>query len=179
MADLPPLGPPSILTPPAGWLGYLGIKNGGRQPDKVNRDLACVLDMSVFYRAGLRTKLFGPGAGLAAVQNGLTTLATVPAGKVWVIEHASAVSTAGLGATANVIAYITINDSSAGAGDVLVSPPSFGGQRALTGEKLFVSLDCGAFVATPGTTINVFTVGAAAPTAFSYFGFVFGLEVLA
>lgn len=176
--DLPPLGPPSILAPPAGWLGFLGIKNGGRQPNKVNVDLAPVLEMSLFYRAGVRNLLFGPGAGVAAVQNGLSLLATVPQGKIWLCESAGAVSTAGLGATANVIAQISVNDSSAGSGAVFMGPPSFGGQRAVTGEKVNARLDT-PFVAMPGTTINVFTIAAAAPTAFSYFGFVFGLEVSA
>lgn len=176
MADLPPLGKPSILAPPAGWLGFLGIKNGGRQPNKVNDDLACTLDMAQFYRAGNRALLFGPGAGVAAVQNGLTVLTTVPNGKVWLVESYSIVSTLALGATANVIAFANVTDPSAGSGAFVASPPSFGGQRALTGEKVNARIDQ-PFIALPGSSFNVLTIAAAAPTAFSYFGFVFGVEV--
>lgn len=173
-----PLSAPAILAPPAGWLGFLGIKNGGRQPRFVASDLASTLDMAMFYRAGNRTLLFGPGGGVPAVQNGLSLLATVPNGKVWCIEAVGAVSTAALGAAANVIAQISINAASAGSGSFLAGPPSFGGQRAVTGEKVQCSLTQ-PVIAMPGDSINVFTVCAAPPTAFSYFGFVFGLEVAA
>ena len=178
MINVPPLLPPAILAPPAGWLGYLGIKNGGKQPRLVMPDLASMLEMSMFYRAGNRVVLFGPGAGVVAIQNGLSVLATVPNGKVWCIESVGAVSTAALGAVANVIAQISINASVSGAGAYMAGPPSNGGRLATTGEKLTCSMTY-PVVALPGDTINVFTIAPLAPTAFSYFGFIFGLEVAA
>ncbi len=134
--------------------------------------------MAPFYRAGNRNLLFGPGPGVAAIQNGLTVFTTVPQGKIWLVESFSIVSVAALGAVANVIAFANITDASAGSGAVIASPPSFGGQRALTGEKVNARMDT-PFVAMPGSSFNALTVAAAAPTAFSYFAFIFGQEVSA
>ena len=171
-----PLQPPAILAPPAGWLGFLGIKNGGKQPRYVAPDLLSVLDLSMFYRAGNRSLLFGPGAGVPAVQGNNSIMATVPQGKVWIFESFGGSSQV-LGATAGVIGVASLINPQAG-GVVVQGLPSLGGQRGLTGEKLILSIP-GPFIGMPGDQIVINTICAAPPSAFNWFGQAYGLEVAA
>lgn len=80
------LGPPPILTPPQGWLGALGIKSGGKQPQGTSRDLAATLEMAKFYEAGARTKLATVPLNVLLTFSTDTTFLRVPGGKVWLIE---------------------------------------------------------------------------------------------
>jgi hypothetical protein len=166
----PPLGPASILAPPAGWLGFLGIKSGGRQPLFTERDLRTILDMMPFYQGGQRTQLFNSGA-IAAIQNGSSIGGTVPQGKVWVVDGLFAASSAA-GATAAWGG--SINVSKTGQGIYFAGPET--SQRAVTGEIRTCSLK-GPFVMMPGDQVSVFTFAAVVPMAFSWFITGFGIEV--
>lgn len=167
------LPPPWIQTPPAGWLGYLGIKSGGRQPGHVTQDLVSTLDMDRFYRAGVRTKLFGPGPGVPMVFNGQSVFVTVPTGKIWLCEDWT-VNSGAWGAVAATVLVAFLTDPSGGI--VLCGQQS--PNRSQTGE-LSVSVLKGPFIAMPGQSLACYTLAPAAPTATNLFGTVFGVEVSA
>lgn len=168
----PPLPAPPVLTPPAGWLGYLGIKSGGKQPGVVAAYLTPTLDMDRFYRAGARTPIRPGTAGIPATYNASVVIYTVPQGKVWLIE-AFTIATNVLGAAANVV--LTLQAQDAG-GNVFAQETN--PIRGLTGEVMNSSLN-GPLIALPGSTLVAFQTAGAAPTAFVYFGNVTGVEVAA
>lgn len=171
LSGQPPLPPPPVLTPPAGWLGYLGIKSGGAQPGTVNPQLITTIDMDRFYTAGARTQLVKRTAVAGALS--FTTMGTVPQGKVWLLESAIAFSEAILGVAANIqgcIAVLAQNNqarwiepigSAVPTGDFLI----FGSKR----PDILLS----------GEVLAIFLTAPAAPTAFTMACNVWGLEVAA
>lgn len=173
MAQGDVIGAPPILTPPAGYLGFLGIKSGGRQPSGVAGFVQPSLDMQSFYRAGLRTQLFRTGA-VAAGANGVdVNIATVPQGKVWLVECYTLVPTA-LGVAANLSPWAWIADP---AGNMIYvsAPPA---RLSLTGEAPIVNIQ-GPMICLPGTVFRAYATAAAAYTAFNWFGNAVGIEVAA
>jgi hypothetical protein len=76
---------PSINKQPFGFLGFLGIKNFGRNPSAVAEILAPTWDLSDLY---LQTNSVWNGATIAVAAAGVTSFVTVPAGEVWVIHEA-------------------------------------------------------------------------------------------
>jgi len=172
MADQLP--PPPVLTPPAGWLGFLGIKSGGKQPAQVTPGLAPTIEMAAYYRAGLRVSL--ANQNIAANQNGNAFMAgvlgTVPQGKVWLLEFAVANSPV-LGAVPPGVAYVTVVDTNNAI--VFKGDPSIAG---VTGSSFLAHL-AGPLILLPGYKMGVFTAGAGAMTAFNYTLAVYGMEVAA
>jgi hypothetical protein len=164
--------PPVIQTPPAGWLGLLGLKSGGRQPDQSSKTLAPTLEMLPFYLAGNRAQI-AARTGQAAVANANVGVASqVPAGKIWLLETVVFVSTA-IGAVAPQSANVSISDAS----NQLVEfgPPS---NTGVTGNVLIGGLS-GIRILLPGYKISIWTTAAAAPTAYTYSWNVYGQEVAA
>jgi hypothetical protein len=162
---------PPILTPPSGWLGFLGIKSGGKQPERVEASLKTNLEMLDFYLAGSRTVLVNNA--LAAVANGLTLMATVPVGKVWIVEGISALSAA-LGAVAPQFGmFIAANNGIA----FWQGPPS-GVANGITGQVLGIRADR-RLILNPGNTLSIFTSAAGAMTAFNWGFSIQGVEVSA
>jgi hypothetical protein len=166
-----PLGPPPILTPPSGLLGLLGLKSGGRQPSQFANVVSPTLDLSMFYRAGLRNQLT-TWAGLAAVYTGSVILAKVPPNQVWIVDTAFLQSSV-LGAVAGVIMTLWLAD--AGGNPLWQAQTPL---RGLTGEDMSVAI-AGPIVMLPGYQVLGFMTAAAAPTAFTYFGNLSGVSVAA
>ena len=176
LAPQPPLPAPPVLTPPMGWLGWLGIKSGGSQPGQVSAYLQPIVEMDRFYRAGARQVLVPSGTNTAAVyQNSTAVIAAlqVPPGHVWHVEHIQANSGGALGVAAGVIANLQITD--AGGTPIYSEDPN---PRAyLTGETAVLNLH-GPMILLPSYAIRVFTTATAAPTAFSWFISAIGPDVL-
>jgi len=75
----------AINRQPFGFLGFLGIKNFGRNPATVGEVLAPTWDLADLY---LKTNAVWNGATIAVAGAGVTSFVTVPAGEVWVIHEA-------------------------------------------------------------------------------------------
>jgi hypothetical protein len=162
------LPPPWILTPPFGWLGFLGIKSGGKQPEHVAPNLDTSLEMFPFYQAGARQLLANANA-IAAVQNGISLMATVPPNKLWIVESINVFSVA-LGAVAPSFIQVLAGE---GGNGIYMGPVSAPG---LTGIVLTARLDK-LLILRPGANIQVYTSGAGAMTAFNLGATVQGVEV--
>ena len=174
LGQSPVLPAPPVLTPPMGWLGFLGIKSGGRQPEQSLAWLTPTLDMRGFYAAGARSIL--AGVSIANVNNVDQTIGTVPQGKVWNVEYVSILSGA-LGAAATVQAWIRIVSAQANAvsGMLLLSNPTpIGATGNLTGVTL-----AGPLALNAGDAIKLLSTAPAAPTAFNWVATVYGQEVSA
>jgi hypothetical protein len=168
VADVFP--PPPIQAPPAGWLGLLGIKSGGKQPGRVLEGMQPTLEMLLFYLAGTRVTLARP-LGLAAVQNGQTVMATVPNGKVWIVDSFVMNS----GGTNVAGAHPQAALQSINAGNVFMAPQ---GQPTQVGEEYFSVLQ-GPLIALPGESFVAFTNSPVAVPALTWSGAVWGREVAA
>lgn len=166
---------PWIQTPPAGWLGFLGIKSGGRQPGHTGSDMFPMFEMRDFYAAGGRTTLF---AASAANNNNVAVFvagSTVPQGKVWLVERICAQSGV-LGVAAGVKGTLTIDiGGGAGAANFAFGPTSNAGA---TGELVLLCYDH-PVILMPGQRIGILGSAAAAPTAFNWLVSAHGMEVLA
>lgn len=83
------LPPPPVQTYPAGFLGFLGIKNGGQNPGYLNPGLSVVFDLFKFYCQGARET---PGTDILAFTNYQQSIASsfykVPAGQMWYVIDA-------------------------------------------------------------------------------------------
>lgn len=113
---------------PAGWLGFLGIKNGGRYPDQTGTVLAPTWDLRELYYAS-NSEYLSNSQAFAAV--GGATLFTVPNGEVWRVGLGSA-STGTLGA-GQTVEFVITNTDAAGLVTLLASYQSgarTAGQRA-------------------------------------------------
>lgn len=70
---------------PAGWLGFLGIKNFGRAPSSSGEVLAPTWDLADLY---LNSNIRYASAVYAAQANGVTVpLFTAPLSEVWVVHQ--------------------------------------------------------------------------------------------
>lgn len=73
----------AINRAPTGWLGFLGIKNFGRNPETTADVLAPVWDLSTLYLAANR-RWVAAAATITGV--GAYPTGQVPPGKVWAME---------------------------------------------------------------------------------------------
>lgn len=170
----PPLPAPPILAPPAGWLGFLGIKSGGQQPRIVNPTLLATIDMFQFYLAGQRTELCAQVIA-AGLNSGQTNAACGPGpGKAWIIQQANADTAAPLGAAANVTGYLRV-DSNIGNGHVYIGDPS---PVIPTGSVGCCHIN-GPIIMVAGDVLAIVTAAAAAFTAFNWRVQAYGVEVSA
>lgn len=167
--------PPIIQTPPSGWLGLLGLKSGGKQPEQSAKFLQPIQEMTSFYLSGARQSLGLVAASVAAQNANSSIELRVPPGKVWLLESAIFVSTA-IGAVAPQAGFITIADAS---NQLFAFGPA--SQAGVTGTFLVggYTPPIGYLVMLPGWQIRVWTASAAAPTAFNYSIRAFGSEVSA
>lgn len=173
----PPLPAPPVLTPPAGWLGHLGIKSGGKQPGQVSPYLQPTQDMLQFYLAGGRQPLFA-GAAFANVNNNASVSGcVVPTQTLWLVESMHAQTAGPLGAAANVLAQIMVRDPAL---NVIFGSP-WSSRAALTGEVLRLDFQPQQppLILLPGYLVDILSSAAAAPTAFNWILTVFGQSVLA
>lgn len=67
---------------PLGWLGFFGIKNGGRYPEEASSVLSPTWDMAQLY---LYTNAIISSDLLSASAVGSLTFKTVPNGEVWAV----------------------------------------------------------------------------------------------
>lgn len=171
--DRPPLRAAVIQTPPAGYLGHLGLKSGGKQPEFLPAALQPVIDMEPYYRLGGRIRLLLNSLALA--QNASVVHGTVPAGRVWLLEGLTVGMGAVAGAAANFYFWGQVKDEiGATIWQTAASP------KVITGELHLVnSQPAGGVLAMgPGYTISVFCAAAVAPTALNLFTNASGQEVL-
>jgi len=76
-----------IQTFPAGLLGFLGLKNGGQNPDVLLNEVRAGIDLTNFYAYGLESEQgsdslpFALGGG-----TNYSAFFTVPAKKVWYVK---------------------------------------------------------------------------------------------
>lgn len=85
----------SINRQPGGMLGFLGIKNGGRNPDQLSTVLAPTFDTRELY---LRNAIILSRINVAVAAVGFTSAGTVPVGESWYVSNAFVNSQATLGA---------------------------------------------------------------------------------
>lgn len=78
-----------INKQPTGWLGFLGIKNFGRNPSRAAETLAPTWDLSDLYLATSRRLLTTAGTYTAT---GTFPAPAVPAGQVWYVYAAGWIS---------------------------------------------------------------------------------------
>jgi len=89
----------SINRQPTGWLGFLGIKNFGRNPVIAPDSLQPTWDLADLYLAGSQTYIDGGVSVIAAI--GSSPLLTVPNGEVWWVHHYACFLQTGAGETWN------------------------------------------------------------------------------
>jgi len=169
---LGPLGPAPILTPPTTWLGLLQIKQGGQQPKSVANYVQPSIEMARFYLAGARSVLADQIVSAAVTNLASATPVTVPAGKYWILDSATAISGAQGAAPASDGAIVITNPG----GRVSHFGPA--SAPGATGKILYCGLE-GPLILDPGTSIRVITAAVAAVTAFNWTITVIGAEVLA
>lgn len=80
---------PTINKLPSGWLGFLGIKNGGRYPEEAASVLSPTWDMRDLYTYG-NSEIDNVSLALAAI--GAQVYTTIPSGEAWLILQQAAVS---------------------------------------------------------------------------------------
>lgn len=83
-----PSGP--IQKPPAGLLGFLGLKQSGDTPNTLQGFVQPQIDALPFYLANARKALFVSSAGVAGNTNGyvpFTVPPIVPEGQLWLISQ--------------------------------------------------------------------------------------------
>jgi hypothetical protein len=87
----------SINKLPLGYLGFLGIKNGGEYPSETSRVLSPVWDMTGLYTFG-NSEVSSVLVAIAAI--GSQAFVTVPNGEAWLIlQQSAACDTLGAGQT--------------------------------------------------------------------------------
>ena len=169
---------PPVLTPPAGWLGYLGIKSGGSQPGQVAGFLTPTQEMAPFYNAGNRRLLSNLTGSIAVSTNNFVASHTVPAGKVWVIDAILCGGFAAVGAVGSLYLYCVITDSIGNGIFQSKASPKF-----VTGEVAFsepiIAPGSLPLVLLPGYHVGFTVVAAAAVTAFNVGTSIWGQEVSA
>lgn len=83
--------PSAVFTPPAFLQPFLGTQAIGRNPDRLVDVVQAGLDLTPFWRQGLGiTRQAGSTGVIAPGLNTATTIATVPAGRVWIPYQFSA-----------------------------------------------------------------------------------------
>jgi len=89
-------GPPPINRLPAGLLSFLGIKNGGRNPQFLSEQLSPTFELLGWYLQSNSLSLQANGNVTAVGFN--ANWFTVPAGETWAVLSAQVNSQAALGA---------------------------------------------------------------------------------
>jgi len=133
---------------PVGWLGFLGIKNGGKYPQVAAETLSPTWDLSSLY-LGTNSRQRSDKRSITSI--GAQAFFTVPQGEVWVILLQSA-ATGTLAATQSILMGLQITDA-AGLVTIQYTPhlPPFAagdGQRAAIGYE-------GPLIAGPGQSVGI------------------------
>lgn len=84
-----PLSAPALNRIPRGLLGFLGIKNGGRNPDQLATFVQGEIALFDWYMATNRQY---DRAVVSIAAGAWTTFFTVPQGQYWYVQHASFVT---------------------------------------------------------------------------------------
>ncbi len=131
---------------PLGWLGFLGIKNGGRYPEEASNILSPTWDMRDLYCFG-NSEIDNVTAALAAL--GAQVYSTVPSGQAWlVLQQAAASDTLGAGQTIEIATNWT---DAASIVNIETSPMV--GSRTVGARAVAVCQD--PYLAGPGEKIGV------------------------
>jgi hypothetical protein len=153
------LTPPTINKSPGGLLGFLGLKNGGRNPSQFGELVAPTWDLSPLY---LYTNTEYTETLPSAAAIGYVPAFTVPNGEFWYV-HEYGVYSAVLGAGQSVTWALAMRDPG---GSIVVNltpaaTVTVVGTRGVLGTLLDRALS-------PGTTLGLYvTQLAAGPVAFS------------
>lgn len=102
---------PPINRLPAGFLGFVDVKQMGKNPSHIADTVAPVVDMTSFYVAGSRSTKQGPSVALGA--GGPTRWVSdvfVPTGKCWMISEIEMVAAGVLGAGGTFQGYLMVLD---------------------------------------------------------------------
>ena len=152
--------PGKINRQPQGLLGFLGIKNFGRNPDELGSVLVPTWDLSeLYYGSFLQTRT----NAIALAGIGSQAFLTVPGGEVWWVQCASA-ATGTLGAGQSLQLCIQVTDQ-AGTGTVALTDPA---NLATVGQRAVAALNR-PIVLSPGDALGaVATVFAAGPITVTY-----------
>jgi len=155
---------PSINKLPFGLLGFLGLKNGGENPQQMQNFLQPTMDLTDLYY-GTNKQLTRLSGNVAAV--GFQLLGAVPNDEVWAITGCMVNSNAVLGAGVSLrgfMAYAAID----GAAYNVVPIGTY--QAATVGEVWTSSApQAEHYVLAPGTQLGVYcTFIAAGPVAVAW-----------
>jgi hypothetical protein len=131
------------------------------------------MEMTRFYLQGQRTKLVLPGAGIPLVNNTLVPVATVPAGRCWLVEAVEMIFTPG--AVAPNVARLDLFTAAFGV-FAHVKEQTF---LTASPQTLFLKDPQGLVIMGPGDKVGFTVGGAAATTVVNVFVTLLGLEVLA
>jgi hypothetical protein len=145
---------------PLGWLGFLGIKNGGQYPSETSQVLSPVWDLTQLYTFG-NSEIDNVVQAIAAVGN--TSYTTVPNGEAWLVLQQSA-ATDTLGAGQSFRAALNWTDPAA----LVNIETSQVNPTATVGERYVIAnfaKDC--YLAGPGSRLGITcTVLVAGPVNF-------------
>jgi len=150
--SLTPLSPPRLNKIPNGLLGFLGIKNGGHNPEELAPQLSAGFELFHWYTQTNR-EFFRTAINLTAL--GQTTFFTVPAGEWWYVLHASLVTSV-LGAGQTLQAAIGFTDAPGLRTIIVQNPPP-----SRTVGQVFTCNASGFWVG-PGDTIGPYVTELAA-----------------
>jgi len=89
----------TINRQPTGWLGFLGIKNFGRNPVMAPESLQPTWDLATLYLASSQEYITATLSVVNAIGN--WPLLTVPNGEVWYVHSAAVFTQTGAGETFN------------------------------------------------------------------------------
>lgn len=147
-----PLTPPSINRIPGGLLGFLGIKNGGRNPDALAGYVQGCMDLTDWY---LQTNRLYMRTGINIAALNFTNFYTAPPGEFWYIQHASFITSV-LGAGQTIQAVPCVQDASGLRQVAVADTPA-----AATVGAVF-SVQARDFWVMPGESLGIYTTQLAA-----------------
>lgn len=106
---------------PGGLLGFLQMKNAGRNPSVLPDELAAVLEMRDWYWQTFPLIAAGVDAAIAAA--GLVDKLTVPAGEYWAVHDVEIVATLAAASNGLFVAYYRTGQGAANQFPFNLMPP--------------------------------------------------------
>lgn len=155
---------PNINKLPFGLLGFLGLKNGGRNPQELAETLAPTMDLTDLY-FGTNKQLVRLSGNVTAI--GFNLLGAVPNDEVWALTGCSCNSNAVLGAGVTLkglMAYAAIDGAA-------YNVVALGAYANMTVGEVWYSgtTTTEHFVLGPGTQLGVYVTNiAAGPVAVAW-----------
>lgn len=141
----------TINRAPLGLLGFLGIKNFGRNPEAMSGVLAPTWPLDRLYLASSAT--IGPVV-TSALSIGVNSVWTVPQNEVWWVESVSVRSTAALGAGSFIRLQVLTIDQGAN-----VVQPRGGNSIAFQAAEFIFYGNSDGYYVMPGSEIGFGVIG--------------------